>query len=99
MLTQDEGVWDSANGPKLTFHGSSQGFVSSGSEVCISFVDGVVEDKIGVLVKSVEVRCEEGNNNEGEECAMVRKMYGSVLVGHKASLGPGVVRLLTPEAP
>ena len=86
-------MWDSANEPKRTFYGSSQGFVSSGGEVCISFVNGVVEDKIGVLVKSVEVCCEEGNKNEGEECAMPRKMYGSVLVGHQASLGPGVVRL------
>ena len=52
-----------------------------------------------VFVTSVEVRCEEGNNNEGEDCAMLRKMHGTVLVGHKGSLGLGVERLLTPQAP
>ena len=54
-------------------------------------------NKIGVLVKSVEVRCEEGNNNEGEDCAMLRKMYGTVLVGHKGSPPPGVVKLSIPQ--
>ena len=44
-------------------------------------------------MKSGEVFCEAGNNNEGAECAMLRPVF----VVRKASLSPGVVRLLTPS--